>query len=138
MVLYEMLSYRDADKILESKGLLKEIKDVMLNVLFIKHGAIQAWFEKKGWGLEHYIFKDVLWAWDAFKYNVAVSIELSLCDSVHRDFLRAILAHKQGRLDISVYVTSMSKEPKFHNVKRDIEIFGELLDFPILLIGLES
>ena len=137
MVLYERFSFRDADKILERKGLLQEVKDVMLSVIFVKHGAIQALFEKKGWGLEHYIFKEVRWAWDAFKDNVAVSIELSLCDSVHRDFLRAIQAYKQGRLEVLVYVTSTAKEPKYVNVLRDIEIFSEILDFPILLIGLE-
>ena len=138
MVLYELFVFRDADKILERKGLLQEVKNVMVSVLFVKHEAIQAWFQKFGWGLENYIFKETLWRWDAFKDKVAVSIELSLIDAVHRDFLRAILAHKQGRLEVLVYVTSTSKEPKFRNVKRDIEIFSELLNFPILLIGLES
>jgi hypothetical protein len=137
MVLYEVYSYKDADKILESKGLLKEIKTIVGTTLFVKHGAIQTMFQKSDWGLEHYIFKDVLWRWDAFKDNIAVSIELSLCDSVHRDFLRATLAHKQGRLDALVYVVSTASEPKFANVKRDIEIFKDLMDFPILLIGLE-
>jgi len=137
MVLYDLFSFRDADKILESKGLLQEVKNVMVNVLFVKHVAIQTWFQKFDWGSEHYIFKETKWRWDAFKDKVAVSIELSLIDAVHRDFLRAILAHKQGKIDALVYVTSMSKEPKFQNVKRDIEIFSEILDVPILLIGLE-
>jgi len=44
---------------------------------------------------------------------------------------------RKGLVDALVYVTSMSKEPKFHNVKRDIEIFEKILDVPILLIGLE-
>jgi len=137
MVLYELFAFRDADKILESKGLLQEVKNVMVSVLFVKHVAIQTWFQKFGWGVEHYIFKETQWRWDAFKDKVAVSIELSLIDAVHRDFLRAILAHRQGRIEALGYVTSMSKEPKFENVKRDIEIFREILNFPILLIGLE-
>jgi hypothetical protein len=58
-------------------------------------------------------------------------------DAVHRDFLRAMLAHKKGLVDALLYVNSMSKEPKFQNVKRDIEIFKEILDVPILLTGLE-
>jgi hypothetical protein len=52
MVLYELFAFRDADKILESKGLLEEVKTIMASVLFVKHGAIQAWFHKSGWGLE--------------------------------------------------------------------------------------
>ena len=68
--------------------------------------------------------------------QVAVSVELSLIDAVHRDFLRAILAQKRGKLDALIYVTSTFKEPKFRNVKRDIEIFDEILTVPILLVGL--
>jgi hypothetical protein len=86
--------------------------------------------------LEKAILPEVSWAWDAYKDNVAVSVELSLIDAVHRDLLRAILAHKRGGLDALVYVTSTFREPKFHNVKRDIEVFRDLLEFPILLIGL--
>jgi hypothetical protein len=137
MVLFELFAFKDADKILENKGLLQEVKSMMSYILFVNHTAIQEWFHKSGWSLENYIFKETLWRWDAYKDKIAVSIELSLIDSVHRDFLRAVLAHKHGLVDALVYVTSMSKEPKFHNVKRDIEIFREILDVPILLIGLE-
>jgi hypothetical protein len=88
--------------------------------------------------VEHRIFSGTAWGWDAYKDKVAVSVELSLIDAVHRDFLRAILAQKKGDLDVLVYVTSTFKEPKFQNVKRDIEIFKEILPVPILLIGLPS
>jgi len=51
--------------------------------------------------------------------------------------LRAILAQRKNELDVLVYVTSIFKEPRFENVKRDIEIFKEILDVPILLTGLK-
>ena len=137
MVLYELFAFKDADKILDSKGLLQEVKSIMSQILFVKHTAIQEGFRKSGWSLENYIFKEALWRWDAYKDKIAVSVELSLIDAVHRDFLRAMLAHKKGLVDALLYVTSMSKEPKFQNVKRDIEIFKEILAVPILLIGLE-
>jgi len=88
--------------------------------------------------VEKRIFSEVVWAWDAYKDKVAVSVELSLIDAVHRDFLRAILAQKRGDLDVLVYVTSTFREPKFHNVRRDIEIFKEILTIPILLVGLKQ
>ena len=88
------------------------------------------------WGLEKYIIEETTWGWDAYKDKVAVSVELSLIDSVHRDFLRAKLAQKRENLDVLVYAVSTFKEPKFHNVKRDIKIFKEILTFPILLVGL--
>ena len=136
MVKFEQFVYKDASKILEMKGVLQEVKAVLRNIKSVDHREIQTEFNKKGWKLEQRIFPGVLWAWDAYKDKVAVSVELSLIDAVHRDFLRAILAQKRGNLDVLVYITSTFKEPKFHNVKRDIEIFKGLLDFPIFLIGL--
>ena len=136
MVEFELFVYGNADKMLDKKDLFQEIKDVLRNIKRINHREIQAEFYNKGWTMEKRIFSETTWAWDAYKDKVAVSVELSLIDAVHRDFLRAILAQKRGNLDILVYVTSTFKEPKFQNVKRDIEIFEQILTFPILLIGL--
>ena len=136
MVELELFAYKDADKILENKGLLQEIKSILLSVSKVDHEEIQEMFRLWGWTLERYILQEVTWRWDAYKDKVAVSIELSLIDAVHRDFLRAILAQKRGDLDVLVYVNSTLKEPKFHNVKRDIDIFSEILTVPILVVGL--
>ena len=136
MVRFELFVYRDADKKLDEKELLQEIKNILGSIKRVDHKEIQAEFHNRGWSLEKQIFTETSWAWDAYKDKVAVSVELSLIDAVHRDFLRAILAQKRGDLDVLVYVTSTFREPKFHNVKRDIEIFDEILNFPILLVGL--
>jgi hypothetical protein len=136
MVKHELYSYLDADKILKRKGLLDEVEVALQNIKRVNHREIQAEFYNKGWTIERKIFSETTWAWDAYKDKVAVSVELSLIDAVHRDFLRAILAQKKGDLDVLVYITSTSKEPKFQNVKRDIAIFKEILNVPILLIGL--
>jgi hypothetical protein len=120
MVEYEWFAYRNSDKILESKGLLEEVKATLQNIKRVDHREIQAEFCKKGWKMEHKIFSQTSWAWDAHKDKVAVSVELSLIDAVHKDFLRAILAQRHGDLDVLVYITSTFKEPKFQNVKRDI------------------
>lgn len=136
MVELELFVYKNADKILEVKGLLQEIKSVLLSPSQVDHNEIQDMFRLWGWSIERYILQKVTWRWDAYKDKVAVSIELSLIDAVHRDFLRAILAHKHGDLDVLVYVTSTLKEPRFQNVKRDIEIFKEILTIPILLTGI--
>lgn len=138
MVELELFVYKDADKILENKGLLQEVKSILLSVSKVDHIEIQEMFRIWGWHLERYILQEVLWRWDAYTDKVAVSVELSLIDAVHRDFLRAILAHKRGDLDVLVYVTSTFREPKFRNVKRDIAIFEEILTVPILLVGLET
>jgi len=136
MVEYELFIYKDADKILRQKGLLQEIEDVLRKIQRGGHREIQHGFHEKNWEIERQIFSQTTWAWDAYKEKVAVSVELSLIDAVHRDFLRAILAQKRKELDVLVYVTSTLKEPRFQNVKRDIQVFDELLTIPILLIGL--
>jgi len=137
MAEYHLFNYNSAREILESKNMFLEFDDVLRRVKRVDHKEIQEEFHNNGWELEKRIFPEVAWAWDAFKDKVAVSIELSLIDAVHRDFLRAILAHKRGYLDALVDITSTSREPKFQNVKRDITIFKDILNFPILLIGLK-
>ena len=136
MVKFELFIYREADKVLEEKGVYWEIKTILRGVKRVGHREIQTEFQNKGWLLERRISPLAAWAWDAYKDKIAVSVELSLIDYVHRDFLRAILAHRHDDLDVLLYITSTFKEPKFHNAKRDIEIFKEILDFPILLVGL--
>lgn len=132
----QLYTFRDPDKLLQKKRLFEEVKDILTSINRVNHREIQAKFYNRGWTIEKRIFPEVAWAWDAYKDKVAVSIELSLIDAVHRDFLRAILAQRRGELDVLVYVTSTFKEPKFHNVKRDIAIFKEILTVPVLLVGL--
>jgi len=136
MVKVDLFVYKDADKILIEKGLYDELRRILESIRRVDHGEIQSQFNNQGWRVEKRIFHETTWAWDAYKDKVAVSIELSLIDAVHRDFLRAILAQKRGELDALVYVTSTFKEPRFRNVKRDIGIFKEILTMPILLVGL--
>jgi len=133
---FELFIYRKADRILEEKGLYQEVLSILRRIKRTDHKEIQEAFDSKGWQTEQRMFPEVSWSWDAYKKKVAVSIELSLIDVVHRDFLRAMLAHKHGDLDALVYVTSAFREPKFYNVKRDIEIFSEMLAVPIILVGL--
>ena len=136
MTKFELFIHRKADKMLEEKSLYQEIKKILGKVGRVNHKKIQEAFADRGWKTERQIFPQVSWAWDAYKRKSAVSVELSLIDAVHKDFLRASLAHKHGDLDVLVYITSTYKEPKFHNIKRDIELFNDILSFPILLVGL--
>lgn len=135
MVEFNLFVYKDADTILVKKGLFEEIKTILRNIKRVNHREIQAEFYKNGWTIEHRIFPQVSWAWDAYKDKIAVYIELSLIDAVHRD-LREIRARKHDDLDMLVSITSTFKEPKFRNVKRDIILFDEMLTMPIFLIGL--
>jgi len=128
--------FNGAERVLRQKGFLDEIYQIIENIKRINHSHIQELFTQWGWDIEYQIHPDVTWAWDAYKDRIPVSIELSLIDAVHRDFLRLILWDHGGRVDAMVYITSTFKEPKFKNVKRDLEILKPILKVPILLIGL--
>jgi len=128
--------FNGAEGVLRQKGLLDEIFQIVENIKRVNHSHIQELFAQWGWDVEYQIYPDVTWAWDAYKDRIPVSIELSLIDAVHRDFLRLILWDYGGRVDAMVYITSTFKEPKFKNVKRDLEIFKPILKVPILPIGL--
>lgn len=136
MVKTDFYVFRDAERALKEKSLFEEVREVLIRIRRVDHREIQAEFYNKGWRKEKQFFHETSWAWDAYKDKVAVSVEFSLIDAVHRDFLRALLSQKRGELDTLIYITSTFKEPKFQNVKRDIEIFKPILTVPILLIGL--
>lgn len=131
-------NYINAEQILRKKGLLDEVYQIITDIDRVDHRKIQSFFAQKGWEIEHIIHPQVRWAWDAYKEKVPVSIELSLIDAVHRDLLRLLLWNHENKVDAVVYITSTYKEPKFENVKRDLEIFRPIFDVPVLLIGLRA
>ena len=132
----EVYSYNGAERVLREKGLLGEVRQIVDSIHSINHNHIQDLFSQKGWDVEYKIHSRVRWAWDAYKDRVPVSIELSLIDAVHRDFLRLLLWDYEDKVDAVVYITSTNREPKFKNVKRDLEIFRPIFKIPVLLIGL--
>lgn len=128
--------FNGAERVLKKKGLMEEIRRIIEDIQRVDHRHIQDLFRQHGWDTEFQIHPKVSWAWDAHKNGVPVSIELSLIDAVHRDFLRLLLWEHDKRVDAMVYIASTFKEPKFENVKRDLSIFDPILKVPILLIGL--
>jgi hypothetical protein len=130
--------YNGAEAILEKRGLMEEIRQIINDIWKVDHDHIQDLFASRGWSVEYRIHPNVNWAWDAHKKRIPVSIELSLIDAVHRDFLRLLLWEYEDKVDAMVYITSTFKEPKFENVKRDLDIFEPILKVPILHIGLSS
>jgi hypothetical protein len=132
----ETYDFKGAKEILQRKGLLNELNEIIKNVTQVDHRLIQDAFIEHGWEKEYPIHHGVSWTWDAYKRRVPVSIELSLIDAVHRDLLRILLWKKEDKVDAMIYITSTFKEPKFQNVRRDLEIFKSLVDVPIFLMGL--
>lgn len=130
--------FKGAKRRLLEKGLLSEIHQIVRSIGSVDHGKIQEAFRKRGWLTEYRIHHEANWAWDAYKDKIPVSIELSLIDAVHRDFLRLLLWEREGKAAAMVYITATeSKEVKFENVKRDLRIFSSLIDTPVLLVGLK-
>lgn len=95
MVKFERFDYNGAAEIIEAKGLLDEIDEVIgevtppLGTLAVR--VITGLLARRGWILEANLLTDTDYRHDAFKEGVLVEIDLrgSLLDSVHRNFLRA-------------------------------------------------
>jgi len=139
---WDCFDYKDASVTLKRKGLLSEVEQILGEVDKANHTEIQRLFRSKGWETEKRIISGTTWAWDAYKDKIVVSIEFSLIDAVHRDFFRLLMWHHDNKVEAVVYVTTTFQEPKFHNVKRDIEIlqnsYPYLLPVPIYLVGLKQ
>ena len=137
---FSIWSHLNADRVLEKKALLEEIKSIISSIESDKavHDHIRDSFKDKGWIAEKYIFDNARWAWDAYKDKVAISIEFSLIDAIQRDLLRGILAYEKGTLDVLVFLLDfVISEPHFENVKNQINIFSSILKYPILLVGID-
>ena len=67
MVELQIFVYKNADKVLESKGLMQEVKSILLSVSKVDHNEIQELFRLWDWALESYILKETTWRWDVYK-----------------------------------------------------------------------
>ncbi len=138
---WETFDYREASTILKSKGLFDEVAQIVQHIDKADRKEIQRIFHEKDWEIEKNITSGTAYAWDAYKNRIVVSIEFSLVDAVHRDFFRLLMWHQDNKAEAVVYITTTFKEPKFHNIKRDIEIlqkhYPELLPLPMYLVGLK-
>lgn len=134
--------YKDAKRILQEKNHLNEIQKSILNIELASktsngHKRIQKNLKDFRWETEARIFPVKSYPIDAFKDGTGIEIERSLIDAVHRTLFRSIWAHRNGTLNVLVFILPLNKEPKFHLVKRDIQAFKDILEYPIYLIGIK-
>lgn len=136
----ESYSYRKGADVIERKGLKDEIYRAVTDAPSIDHSIIQGMLGMKGWVMKAYLLEGTRYVQDAYKDRVLAEIDLkgSLLDSVHRNFLRAQLLFVTKKVDVLVQVVELDRDPKFSNIKRDIELFSPVLTVPILLIGVGS
>jgi len=140
----ECFDYNGAAKIIEVKGLLDEISEVIAEVPS-QLGTpavrvITALLARKGWNLEVNLLEETDYKHDAFKQGILVEIDLrgSLLDSVHRNFLRAQELYNRKSVEVLIQIVEVNREPKFSKMKRDITVFKSVLSVPIYLIGLHG
>ena len=133
-----VFSFRGAKEILQRKGQLSTIlQAASLTDLSSKgdHDKIQHFLHKNLWDIEVSLFPVITYKLDAFKEKTAIEIERSLIDAIHRSLFRCLWANAKKQLDVLVLIVPTYKEPKFEQVKRDIQEFKEIIPYPVYLIG---
>jgi hypothetical protein len=131
-------SFKEAEEILQKKGQLSIIlRAASLNNLSSKkdHNQLQYFFHKNRWDIEVSLFPVITYKLDGFKEKTGIEIERSLIDAIHRSLFRCQWAHAKGKLDVLVFIVPTYKEPKFEQVKRDINEFKEIIPYPVYLVG---
>ena len=133
-----VFSFRGAEEILQKKGQLSTI----LQASFLtdlsttdNHDKIQHFLHKNMWDIEVSLFPVATYKLDAFKEKTALEIERSLIDAVHRSLFRCLLAYAKKQLDVLVFIVPTYKEPKFEQVKRDLQEFIQIIPYPVYLVG---
>lgn len=133
-----VFSFRGAKEILQKKGQLSIIlQAASLTDLSTtdNHDKIQHFLHKNMWDIEVSLFPVTTYKLDAFKEKTALEIERSLIDAVHRSLFRCLIAYVKKQLDVLVLIVPTYKEPKFEQVKRDLQEFKEIIPYPVYLVG---
>jgi hypothetical protein len=134
----KVFSFRGAEEILQRKGQLSTIlQAASLTDLSSadNHDKIQHFLHKNMWDIEVSLFPVATYKLDAFKEKTAIEIERSLIDAVHRSLFRCLWAYAKKQLDVLVFIVPTYKEPKFEQVKRDLQEFKEIIPYPVYLVG---
>ena len=134
----KVFSFRDAEGLLRRKGQLSNIMQAAsLTDLSSteNHDKIQHFLHKNLWDIEVSLFPVATYKLDAFKEKTAIEIERSFIDAVHRSLFRCRLAYTKNQLDILVFIVPTYKEPKFEQVKRDLQEFKDVIPYPVYLVG---
>jgi len=131
-------SFKKAEDILRGKGQLSVLVEAAsLTDLSSQadHNNVQTFLNDNGWNIEVTKFPITSYRLDAFKEGTGVEIERSLIDAIHRSLFRCLWSYSKGQLDCLVLISPTYKEPRFENIKRDIEAFEDVIPYPIFLIG---
>ena len=134
----KVFSFKDAEALLQRKGQLSTILEAAsLTDLSSKedHKRVQHFLHKNRWDIEVSLFPVITYKLDAFKEKTGIEIERSLIDAIHRSLFRCLWAHAKKQLDVLVFIVPTYKEPKFEQVKRDIQKFGEIIPYPVYVVG---
>lgn len=137
----KVFSFREAEEILDRKGQLSFIlKAASSTSLSSKedHKQLQYFFHKNQWDVEVSLFPVTTYRLDAFKAKTGIEIERSLIDAIHRSLFRSQWAYTKGKLDVLVFIVPTYKEPKFEQVKRDLQDFKEVIPYPVYLVGVAA
>jgi hypothetical protein len=133
-----VFSFRGAEEILQRKGQLSTILQAasLTDLSSVdNHDKIRHFLHKNMWDVEVSLFPVATYKLDAFKEKTAVEIERSLIDAVHKSLFRCLWAYANKQLDVLVFIVPTYKEPKFEQVKRDLQEFKKIIPYPVYLVG---
>jgi len=134
-------SFGGAEKLLQTKGQLTTILQGASKTDLSSredHDVVQHFFHENSWDIEVSVFPVTNYRLDAFKAKTGIEIERSLIDAIHRSLFRCQWAFVNGKLDVLVFIIPTYKEPKFEQVKRDLQEFKQIISYPVYLIGVTS
>jgi hypothetical protein len=134
----KVFSFRKAEEILDRKGQLSFILKAASSTSLLSkedYKQLQYFFHKNRWDIEVSLFPVTNYRLDAFKAKTGIEIERSLIDAIHRSLFRCQWAYAKGKLEVLVFIVPTYKEPKFEQVKRDLQEFKEIIAYPVYLIG---
>ena len=140
---FELLHYRDAEKILKKKKMMDDVKDTLEYVDTVLNGAypygqlLKQCLLEKGWRENGTlsILPDRKYHWKGFKKGIAVEGSLSVYEYIHGGLFRMQIGYDKKKVDTGLLLLNNLRGEKtpYGSTKEMLEAEMEMLEPTISL-----
>jgi hypothetical protein len=155
MKICEQLDHREAEKILLSKGLiLREITEAVQdsNLKFGRDTPQQIkrivadHFNQRGWADRVKVSEKTNLTINFMKNRVGICFQIGNVARMYADILKLLALSQGGKIDVGVIIVPDEHESKllganytrFDRLKKEMQVFSEIITLPILVISLSN
>jgi len=145
---YEILHFRDSDKILKNKKMTKEVKETLdylqdgLYQRFYKGSLLKSCLEEMGWREEEplAILEGRRYAYKGLRKRIAIEANLINYEGIQDGLFRLQVGFDQGRIDVGLLFLNSRRSSKsplgtsLELAKKEVEYLYPTISMPVAIV----